>query len=284
VSASLALALGAMVFFGLADLVYKRGAAAGAQPHQFLMVQTWLFVPSVALYAALSGTLGFTAGSAWGAVTGLFMVVGFYNFARSLRSGAVSINAPVFRLSFVLTAALAIALLDEPLTAYKALGMALALLAAWLLLGAQAGTAVSTVEARSSLARVLVATLCVGIGNFVYTLGLRKGATPGSLVVAQSAVVSTLATLFSAGLDRSIRPSRAVLRHAPTAGIVLAAAFVCLVEGMARGEASVVVPIAQMGFVVTAVLGVIALREPFSARKAAGIAAAAIALLSLSLG
>src|ERR1044071_6958625 len=106
-NAGIAFAFGAMLLIGCADLIYKRGAAAGAPAHQFLMVQTWLFVPSVVLYGAVSGTLVFTAGSAWGAVAGLFMVVGFYNFAHSLRSGAISINAPVFRLSFVLTAALA---------------------------------------------------------------------------------------------------------------------------------------------------------------------------------
>jgi drug/metabolite transporter (DMT)-like permease len=248
------------------------------------MVQTWLFVPSVALYAVLSGSLRFVAGSAWGAAAGLFMVVGFYNFARSLRSGAVSINAPVFRLSFVLTAALAVALLGEPLTLFKSSGIALALVAAWLLLGAQPGARAHAAETRSSLVRVLVAAVCVGVGNFIYTLGLRKGATPGSMVVAQSAVVSTLATLFSVSVDRSIRPSSPVLRHAPTAGVVLALAFVCMVESMARGEASVVVPMAQMGFVVSALLGIVLLREPFSARKAAGIAAALAALASLAHG
>src|SRR5258706_870515 len=120
-------ALGAMLFFGLGDLVYKRGAAAGAQPHHFLMVQAWVFAPSVVLYAMLTGSLHFVAGSLWGAVAGLFVLVGFYNFAHSLRTGSISINAPVFRLSFVLTAALAVLLRGEPLTPYKVAGLALAL-------------------------------------------------------------------------------------------------------------------------------------------------------------
>ena len=63
-------ALGAMLFFGLGDLIYKRGAAAGAPPHHFLMVQSWIFAPSVALYALLTGTLQFVPGSWWGALAG----------------------------------------------------------------------------------------------------------------------------------------------------------------------------------------------------------------------
>ena len=63
-----------------------------------------------------------------------------------------------------------------------------------------------------------------------------------------------------------------------------ALAFCFMVEGMARGEASIAVPIAQMGFVITALLGFLFLREPFTARKGAGIAAALLALAALAHG
>lgn len=273
-----------MLFFGLGDLVYKRAAAAGVPAHHFLMVQSWGFTAAVALYAALTGTLRFATGSLWGAAAGIFMYTGFYNFARSLHGGSISINAPVFRLSFVLTAALAIALLGEPLTAYKAAGIGLALAAAWLLLGGPPETKEKPRENLSSLVRVLVATVAVGIGNFIYTLGLRAGATPASIILAQAAVVVSLSTIFVRLVDGRIRLSRPVLRHAPRASVVLALAFAFMVEAMARGQASVAVPIAQMGFVVTALLGFVFLREGFTARKGAGILAALAALASLAHG
>ena len=277
-------ALGAMLLFGLGDLVYKRGAAAGAEPHHLLMVQTWVFLPTVTLYALVTGTLRFDAGTLWGALAGVFVLTGFYNFAHSLKSGSISINAPVFRLSFVITAALAFVLLGEPLTAYKIAGIALALAAVWLLLGAPAGAAAARRESRSSLARVLLATGAVGIGNVIYKYGLRAGSAPASLIVVQSIVVVTLATAFAAAVDGRIRPSGAALRYAPVAGVALAFAFAFLVESLARGEASVMVPIAQMGFGVTALLGFVFLHEPFTARKAAGLAAALAALASLAKG
>jgi uncharacterized membrane protein len=43
--------------------------------------------------------------------------------------------------------------------------------------------------------------------------------------------------------------------HAPVSAVLLVVAFTFLVKGLERGEASVVVPIAQMGFVVTAMIG-----------------------------
>lgn len=284
-SSTLAFALAAMLLFGLGDLVYKRGAGAGALPHHFLMVQSWVFTPSVALYAFLTGSLRFVPGSLWGGIAGIFVLVGFYNFAHSLRSGSISINAPVFRLSFVLTAGLAIALLGEPLTIFKVAGIALALGAAWLLLGAPPpGDNGKRPETRAALLRVLVATIAVGTGNFIYTLGLRAGATPGSIIVTQAAFVVTLATLFAGRLDRGIRPSAVALRYAPIAAVALALGMAFMVEGMARGQASIVVPIAQMGFVATALLGFLFLGEPFTARKGVGIAAAVAALASLAHG
>ena len=283
--AGIEFALGAMLFFGLGDLLYKRGAAAGAQAHHFLMVQSWVFGPTVVLYSLFTRTLHFERGSLWGAPVGVFVLVGFYNFARSLRTGSISINAPVFRLSFVLTAALAVLLLGEPLTAYKAAGIALALAAAWLLLGGGPAAANERrKENASSLVRVLVATVAVGIANFLYTLGLRAGATPGSLIVVQAAVVISLATGFVARVDGRIRPAGPVLRYAPLAAIVLALAFSFMVEAMARGQASIAVPIAQMGFVVTALLGFIVLGERFTARKGLGIVAALAALACLAHG
>jgi drug/metabolite transporter (DMT)-like permease len=280
--AGLGFALGAMLFFGLGDIVYKRAAMAGVKAHHFLMVQSWGFAAAVALYAALTGTLRFVAGSAWGLLAGLFMFTGFYNFAKSLHEGSISINAPVFRLSFVLTAALAIALLGEPLTAWKAAGIALALAAAWLLLGGKVDE--GRKESAASLARVLIATVAVGIGNFIYTLGLRQGATAASLILLQAAVVVSLSTVLVWRTDGRVRPSGLVVRHAPRASLTLALAFVFMVEAMGRGQASVAVPIAQMGFVVTALLGFAFLGEGFTARKGVGIVAAVAALASLAHG
>jgi drug/metabolite transporter (DMT)-like permease len=283
VSPSIAYALGAFVFYGLADFVYKRGAAAGALPHRFLMVQTWFFTPLALLYGSVTGTLAFNSGALWGLAAGVLVVIGYYNFAWSLRHGAVSTNATIFRLSFVVTSALAVLVLGEALTVPKIIGIALALIAVWLLLGAPAGASTEANRERSaSLARVLVATIAVGFASFAYKLGLREGAAPIALVVAQGSVAVTLATAFAAYTDGGIRPSRPALQHGPITAALLVGAFTLLAKGLERGEASVVVPIAQMGFVVTALLGFIFLREPLVMRKVAGLAVALLALASLA--
>jgi uncharacterized membrane protein len=105
---------------------------------------------------------------------------------------------------------------------------------------------------------------------------------PIALVAAQGVVAVALSTAFAARLDRGVRPSRAALTHAPIAAVLLVVAFTFLAQGLQSGEASVIVPIAQMGFVVTALLGFVFLREPFTLRKGAGLVAALAALASLA--
>lgn len=271
-------ALGAMLCYGLADLVYKRAAMAGVKPHHFLMVQAWMFAPAMVAFALATGSLHIVPAAAWGAAAGACVFVGLYHFTRSLRDGAVSVNAPIFRLSFTITAALAVIVLDEPLGALKIAGLVLALLATWLLLGGGKAAGVT----RASLLRVLLATFSFGIANFCYKLGVMHGATPATMVVSQAAVFFPLATVFGYLAEGRFNPPRVTWRYAAPAALLLAFAFMLMASSLVTGQASVLVPVAQMGFVITAAAGIFLLGEATSARKIAGLLAAIAALACLA--
>jgi len=275
------LALGAMACLGLADLVYKRGAAAGVPAHHFLMVQAWCFAPAVTLYGLATGTLELKATMLWGMAAGLFVFVALYNFARSLQTGSVSLIAPIFRLSFTVTTALAVLLLGEPLGAWKVAGLALALAAVWLLLGGD-GTAPGA--ARLPLAQALVAMAAMGVANFLYKVGAASGGSPATFIAGQAAVFLPLATGYAWMTDRGVRtPSAAAWTHAGSTAALFLLGLVLMFESLTRGQASVLVPITQMGFVVTAAIGILFLREAFTLRKGAGLAFALAALIALAL-
>jgi uncharacterized membrane protein len=269
-------ALGAMLCFGVSDLIYKRGAAAGFSAGEFLMSQAWIFCPSVTLYAWLTGTLHPQFSALWGGLAGLFLFIALLNFTRSLQGGAVSTNAPIFRLNFAITAALAILLLGESFNTAKAVALGCALIAVWLLLadaGAQGGKA-----SLPSLARVLIATVAMALTNLFYKVGLQSGALPETMVAAQAWVFCSLATVFGM-LSDGFRVPRGIWLYAASAAVALFGAFVTLLHGLALGPASVLVPVAQMSFVFTALLGAVLFRETLDAKKYAGLAIAAAALV-----
>src|SRR6185437_2824326 len=124
------------------------------------------------------------------------------------KSGSISIIAPIFRLSFTVTTALAVLVLREPLTAWKFAGLATALIAVWLLLGGEAGATPAPGAARSSLVQALVAMAAMGVANFIYKVGASTGGTPASFLAGQASVFLPLATGFAWMTDRGIRPPR----------------------------------------------------------------------------
>jgi drug/metabolite transporter (DMT)-like permease len=281
-TSGLGFALGAMALFGAGDLIYKRAAAAGIGAGQFVMLQAWVFCPGITLYAWLSGTLDPQPSALWGAGAGLCSLIALTNFARSLQTGAVSTNAPIFRLNFTLTAALAILLLGETVTLTKLAALAGALLAVWLLLaepGAKSGR-----PNWASLTRVLIATAAMAVANLFYKIGLQQGALPETLVAAQAWAFSSTATLLVLVRERRLALMPWAWRYSAPAALALMTGFVLMLHGLALGPASVLVPVAQMGFVFTALIGVALFGEILNGRKRAGllVALGALALFAVS--
>jgi uncharacterized membrane protein len=165
----------------------------------------------------------------------------------------------------------------------KVTGLVFALLATWLLLGAGASADRTSGDARSrSLLQVAVATLAFGAANFFHTVGLRHGAVPETLAVAQAAVFMPLATIVVYCADRKLQPPAMTLRYSATAAILLLGATIFMLRSVAGGQASVLVPIAQMGFIVAALLGIFVLRERVTLRKVIGLTLALAALAVLA--
>lgn len=288
-SAAIAYALVAMVFNGLTDFVFKKAAAGSMRGdfrmHQFIVAQSILFWSAMMAYGVLAGELKAGPHVWLGLGAGVFMFIGFNCFAWSLQHGNVSINAPIFRLNFLVTAALAVLLLGEPPLPIKLAGLALALAAIWLLVGASgagAGT-IDAAQSRRSLVLAIAATLALGAGNTIHKVGLSMGGTPATQLAAHSFVYLVLSAIVAARMDGGLRVPSATWPLAVIGAVVGAGAFIGMMRGLARGEASVIVPIAQMGLVVSAALGIVLLGERLTGRKLAGLAAAVAALAALAV-
>ena len=287
-TAAIGYALAAMVLNGLTDYVFKTAAAGSMRGdykmHQFIVAQSGLFWLSTFFYGLATGELKPGPHVLLGLGAGFFMFAGFNCFAWSLQHGSVSINAPIFRLNFLVTAALAIVLLGEPPLPVKLAGLALALTAIWLLVGAgRSGPGVHSAQARRSLLLAVAATFALGAGNTIHKIGLSMGGTPATQLVAHSFVYLMLATVMAIRADRGLHIPRSVWPVAFAGAVLGAGGFVMMMRGLELGEASVIVPIAQMGLVVSATLGIVVLGERLTGRKLAGLVAAVAALGALAI-
>src|SRR5262245_9461498 len=217
-SQSIVYAIVAMVCYGISDFIYKQAATAGIRADHFLMAQGWLFCPLVIVYALATHALVLDPAALWGSLAGAFVFIGFFCFIRSLATGSVSTNASIFRLNFIVTVLLVVLWLGEPMTPSKLAGLALALLATWLLLGINTNADRAPADAsRRSLVLVAVATLAFGTSNFFHTMGLRHGAPPETLAVAQAALFMPLATIVVYVADRKLQPPPVTFKYSAPA-------------------------------------------------------------------
>ena len=200
-----------------------------------------------------------------------------------LTTGSVSTNASIFRMNFIVTVVLVVILLGDPLTVSTIAGLALSLLAVWLLLGAGNNAESTPNKARRrSLVQVVIATLAFGTSNFFHTVGLRHGAVPETLAVAQAALFMPIATVAVYFTDRTPRAPPVTFGYGAAAAIMLVGATIFLLRGLANGRPTVLVPIAQMGFIIAALLGIFLLRERVTIRKVAGLFLALATLVVLA--
>jgi drug/metabolite transporter (DMT)-like permease len=292
-------ALASMAVQSLVDCVYKRAQVKGAVPETVLVYQSYSFgVTAFALVLALGVFPADLTAWKYGPACGLIGFAAYYFFLRSLKGGQVSVNTTVFRLSFILTAGLAVVFLAEPVTAQKAGGLAAAVLAVASLTvtsgrgghrrpGAETGTgsaggaaAVSAGKGRG-VGFAVAALLCLGTLLFIYKLAAREGVPAPSLIFIQFAFFSPAAMVY-ATLRRRFVWHPVSAGHGLGAGVLLSLSLILLVSALARGEAGTMVPVSQMSFVLTAVLAVPWFGEAWTARKTAAVilAAGAVALLS----
>jgi uncharacterized membrane protein len=109
-------------------------------------------------------------------------------------------------------------------------------------------------------------------------LGLLHGAVPETMVAAQAWVFSQATITGLSQFDRSRIPPGA-WRYSAFAALALFGAFVFLMHALLLGPASVLVPVAQMSFVITALVGVAIFGERLDLRKGIGLAVATAALI-----
>jgi uncharacterized membrane protein len=95
-------------------------------------------------------------------------------------------------------------------------------------------------------------------------------------------IAEPLATAAVYFADRTLKPPLAAYRYGAAAAAVLLAATLFLLHGLASGQASVLVPVAQMGLMIAALLGIFVLGEPVTVRKAAGLGTALAAFAALA--
>ena len=281
----LLIALCSMCFYGLGDVIFKIAARKGLPSHQFLLMQTIFFLPSALVLGLASSSIHFGIPFLFGMCAGVTLYFALLYFAISLSAGDVSVVAPVFRSSFILSATLAIIFLNEPLSVYKVLAFLLLVIAAFLLLSnfnSQVIHIAQNTHTKKTILTLAIATLLLGITGFIYKLGAVAGGNSISILIGQAVIFFPLAFISCYHKEKKIIFVWKYLYLGFSAAFFLFLGLYFLLEALKYGPASTIVPISQMSFVVTAIVGIFIFKEKILWQKILGLACSIGAIILLA--
>ncbi|MYD36475.1 MAG: EamA family transporter [Dehalococcoidia bacterium] len=289
-SLSVTLAVIALLIGAVADLLYRVAQQRGIEAPNFIFWQSTVFTAIIWTVAVVSwfafgfdGPVGPVRGVAWlyGLPAGVCGYLGLTLFVASLRTGDASVNAPIFRLNFVITALGAMILLGESANLLKIGGILLAILAVLVLLNITQITAIRS-DMRSILF-ALAASGFFGVAGLVAKAGLDTGEIGAVPIVLTQTVGFQQAAIITLMRRRNFSITRTVFNFAPGIAVLQVTWAVLLFESLRIGDASISYPIVQMSFVITAILAVVFLREEMNWSKGGGLVLAIIAVVALGL-
>ncbi len=289
-SLAVSLAVAALIIGAIGDLLYRVAQQKGIDAPNFVFWQSTIFTAIIWAVAVSSwlilgddGPIDFIHSSTWfyGVPAGVFAYSGLTLFVASLRTGDASVNAPIFRLNFVVTAFGAILILGESADLLKMGGILLAILAVLVLLNVTQVTAIrSNVR---SIMLALAASVLFGVQGLISKAGLDTGDIGAVPLILTQTVGFQQAAILTLLRSRHFGISRTVVNFAPGIAVLQISWAVLLFESLRLGDASISYPIVQMSFVITAILAVVFLREEMNWSKGGGLAIAIIAVVVLAL-
>lgn len=277
------LALLSMICAAANDFVFKLYARRRGSVGAYLAVIgiIWAFVFTVGLPSW--DCLLDRKTAQWGILSGVFSITANILFVKALVKEDVGICSTIYRLNLVPAAFLAFILFKEPITVPRltaiTAGVAAILLFSW-----PAGKAISKpVLSASILLIVLASFLRAGMG-LSYKAGLLNGGNEYGLLAVNGLIWIVGGTICHFVVDREKwRIPSSVLSYGGLSGALVCGIVLFMMLALKYGDASLVLPVTQMSFALTALAGVVLMKEPLTARKFAGVSLGIFCILLMGV-
>jgi drug/metabolite transporter (DMT)-like permease len=272
-------ALLSLVAAGVLDVVFAR--YSGKRP----VTGAYLFVIGGVVIAGQSAVLALARvpftwdiqAAGWGLAAGAVLLLANALLIESLGRINVSLGSTIYRLNTIAVVLFAVAFLHETLTIEKTAGILLGIVAV-VMLYQRGGRGDSDRLVLASLWIAVVASLLRAAFGVISKAGLLDGTDPFLFLVYIGAGWTIAAIVYGLVRRRSVGSTSAVLRYGLVCGTLVCLVASFLLLGLRSGEASIVIPIANMSFVIALLTSAALRMERLTRRKLVAVACAAGAI------
>jgi uncharacterized membrane protein len=278
-------ALMSLLFAGLLDVIYKRYSRVARSRGMYLMGMGVSFCALQLLTTlVLDEPLSFSATTlTYGIAAGALVTASNILLIESFTHLDVSLGSTIYRLNTVGVVALSWMFLAESLPIIKLTGITFGVVAALLLYHHHTRQSVGRHVVLFFWLAVLASALRAGFG-VISKAGIVAGGSASTMmtIAAASWIVGGFA--YALVRESDTRVNRTIVGYSVVSGTVVFMVINTLFAALARGDASVVIPIANLSFVVALLISVLLRMEKLSIRKLIALAFAIVAIVLLSRG
>ena len=272
-----------LMFGGLNEVVFKRYSAKirsrGVMISGIGLVWMLLLLIDVSIRG---DTIDFNStGINYGLVAGFFVAVANILLLESLRHMEVSLGSTIYRLNTIAVVILSVIFLGEVMSLLKLSGIACGFVAVILLYRHQTSKG-SHRELKLGLALVLIGALCRAIYGVVTKAGLVAGSDMDLLLLMSALCWVASGIFYARFVEHRYALTRTKIGYSILSGCLVYGIVRTLLSALSLGEASVVITIANLSFLMALLVALLLKMERISGRKilAMGFAVSAIALLT----
>jgi len=293
----LVFALASMVFAGLTDFCFKKYVNKAGMPlGSFLAGIGLVWAVFFAVPLLVKG------GADWrgwpiALAAGVASVAANILLVASLRHLDAGVGSTIYRLNMVIVLVLSVVLFDEQLNLMKLAAMTLGVGAVLLMYQRVPAPAAESLPCGSLLKLRAKAAV------------LLQCSLPFLLVVAASLLRAAMGLLFKVGMNRgfnlefliitglcwlvggllyglcsreSVLPTRRIGWYGLVTGLVICGNVYFLAQATANGQASIVIPVSQLSFTITLLLGWRLLGESLTLNRVMALASAILCIIAMS--
>ena len=286
-SRAILFALLSLFFAGLLDVVYKRYSRKERSrgTYVFGIGVVWCVLQTAALAMGEEVLIVDATSIRYGLFAGLCLTLSNLLLLESLTHINISLGSTVYRLNTIGVVVMAFVFLGEALGGIKLLGVGLGIVAVGLLYHPD-----PTTMAQENRGRFLpfflmaVAASLFRAGYGVITRGgILHQADPQTMLLLCALSWIVGGAFYARLREGRFRLTKKKVGYALVSGVLVFLVVDFLMLAVKYGEASIVIPIANMSFVMAMILSVVLRFEPFSLRKGAAMAVACLAIAALTV-
>lgn len=268
-----------LAFAAVNDFVFKLFARKDRSRGIFvaLIGVVWLLILSWLPWEE-SSSIGATI--LWGCISGFFSVTANLLLIEAMGHESAGVCSTIYRLNLVLVVGGAILLLGETLTFFQTIGILFAILAILAFFPGGRNVRLRTI---GFYMVVVAAVFRAGMG-LTYRYGFLHGADRNGVVIINAVFWILGGVVYTLWREKKFTiPDRKMLFYSFISGIFVSGIVIFMALSLQHGEASVVLPIAQMSFLVTFGLSAYFLKEKITKRNLIAMTCGVIAIILLTI-